>query len=236
MKNAFRILVALTVGFVSMPGFAQGQFSGFMEDYDQLQPSEDVWIDYIYTNPNWPSKLAGTTAFMLEQPEIFISADSKYKGMKPDDMKMLADSLQAIFAENLVGEFQIAASPGPNTLVLRMALTNVHLKKKGRGLLGYTPVGFVAGGANRALMNDFVDNILLTEVMWEAVIYDSQTGDRYGALIVSLGNRDQKREYTSWDELMQALEVGSERIVCRIDNAKKVDGEQRDCLAEITGM
>jgi hypothetical protein len=219
-----------------MPGFAQDQFSGFMDDYDLLQPSEDLWIDYIYTRPDWPSKVSGTTAFMLEQPEIFVSADSKYKGMKPDDMKMLADSLQSIFAEKLVEDFQIAASPGPNTLILRMALTNVHLKKKGRSLLGYTPVGFVATGAKRALMNDFVDNILLTEVMWEAEIYDSQTGTRYGQLIVGLGNRDKKKEYTSWEELMQALGVASERIVCRIDNAKNVDGEQRDCLAEITGM
>jgi hypothetical protein len=236
MQHAFRVFLALTVGFVSTPGFAQDQFSGFMDDYDQLQPSDDVWIDYIYTKPDWPSKVSATTAFMLEQPEIFVSADSKYRGMKPDDMKMLADSLQAIFAENLVGDFQIAASPGPNTLILRMALTNVHLKKKGRGLLGYTPVGFVATGAKRALMNDFVDNIQLTEVMWEAEIYDSQTGDRYGQLIIGLGNRDRKKEYTSWDELMQALGVASERIVCRIDNAKNVDGDQRDCLAEITGM
>ena len=64
----------------------------------------------------------------------------------------------------LVDVYQIAASPGPNTLTMRMALTNLHLKKKGRGLLGYTPVGFVASGVKKARMNDFVDNILLTEV------------------------------------------------------------------------
>jgi hypothetical protein len=236
MKHVIKVFLALAIGAFSMPALAQVPFSGFLDDYEQLQPSDDVWLNYIYTGPDWQKRLSNTTAFMLEQPEIFIAADSKYGGMKPDDMKMMADSLRAIFAEALVEKFQIAASPGPNTLVMRMAFTNVHLKKKGRSLLGYTPVGFVASSAKKALMNDFVDNILLTEVVWEAEILDSQTGERHGALIISLGNKNKKKEFTSWDQLMQVLEVGAERILCRIDNVRSAEGEIRDCLAEITGM
>jgi hypothetical protein len=85
-------------------------------------------------------------------------------------------------------------------------------------------------------MNDFVDNILLTEVLWEAEIFDSQTGERYGALIVGLGNKDNKKEFTSWEQLMQALEVGAERMVCRINKANAAESDLRDCLAEVTGM
>ena len=236
MRHALKIFLALTIGVFSVPGLAQVPFSGFMDDYEQLQPSDDVWINYIYTGPEWQKKLSDTTAFMLEQPEIFIAADSKYGGMKPDDMKMMADTLRAVFAEAIVEEFQIAASPGPNTLVMRMAFTNVHLKKKGRSLLGYTPVGFVASSAKKAFLNDFVDNILLTEVVWEAEILDSQTGERHGALIIGLGNKNKKKEFTSWDQLMQVLEVGAERILCRLDNIRSAEGEIRDCLAEITGM
>lgn len=234
MRHAFKVLLALTIGVFSVPALAQDQISGFLEDYDQLQPSDDVWISYIYLRPNFREKIADTRAFMLEQPEIFVAADSKYGGMKPDDMKMMADSLRAVFAEGLVEKYQIAASPGPNTLNMRMAFTNVHLKKKGRSLLGYTPIGFVASSAKKALMNDFVDNILLTEVVWEAEILDSQTGERYGALIISLGNKDKKKEFTSWDQLMQAMEVGTARLMCRLDNAKVEEDEIRDCLAEIT--
>ncbi len=101
-------------------------------------------------------------------------------------------------------------------------------------MLGYTPVGFVASSAKRAMMNEFVDNILLTEVVWEAEILDSQTGERYGAMIISLGNKNKKKDFTSWDQLMQVLEVGAKRINCRLDNANAEEGEIRDCLAEIT--
>jgi len=227
-------LPALTIGTFSLPTLAEGQFSGFLESYEELQPAEDIWLNYIYIGPDFQAQLANTTAFLIEQPEIFIAPDSKYGGMKPDDMKMMADSMRAILAEALVEKYQIAASPGPNTLVFRMAFTNVHLKKKGRSLLGYMPIGFVASSAKKALMNDFVDNILLTEVVWEAEMLNSQTGERYGAMIINLGNRDTKKEFTSWDQLMQALEVGAARIMCRIDNANSGEGEMRNCLAEIT--
>ncbi len=236
MRRAFKVFLALTIGVFSVPGIAQDQVSGFLSDYEQLQPTEDVWVNYIYTGPDFRQKISETTAFMVEQPEIFIAADSKYGGMKPDDMKMMADSLRAVFAEALLEKYQIAASPGPNTLVMKMAFTNIHLKKKGRGLLGYTPVGFVVSGAKKALMNDFVDNILLTEAVWEAEILDSQTGERYGALIVNLGNKDTKKEYTSWDQLMHAMEVGAARVMCRLDNSRAEEDEIRNCLAEITGM
>ena len=234
MKHMIKVFLALAIGAFSMPGLSQDQFSGFLEDYEQLQPSDDVWLNYIYTRPGFREKLSDTKAFMVEQPEIFVAADSKYGGMKPDDMKMMADTLRAVFAEALVEEFQIAASPGPNTLVMRMAFTNVHLKKKGRSLLGYTPVGFVASSAKKAFLNDFVDNILLTEVVWEAEILDSQTGERYGALIISLGNKNKKKDFASWDQLIRVMEIGSARLICRLGNSRSTDGEIRDCLAEIT--
>jgi len=99
MRHALKIFLALTIGVFSVPGLAQDQFSGFLEDYEQLQPSDDIWLNYIYTRPGFREKLSDTTAFMIEQPEIFVAADSKYGGMKPDDMKMMADTLRAVFAE-----------------------------------------------------------------------------------------------------------------------------------------
>jgi hypothetical protein len=236
MLRKSKVFLALAIGFFSVQSFAENNFSGFLSDYEQLRPSEDALISYVYTAPGFRKNIADTTAFIVEQPEIFIAPDSKYGGMKPDDMKTMADSTRAIFAETLLEGYQIAASPGPNTLVMRMAFTNVHLKKKGRSLLGYTPIGFVAHGAKRALLNDFVDNILLTEVVLEAEMLDSQTGERYGAMIISLGNKDTKKEFTSWDQLIEAIAVSSRRVMCRLEDANAAEGERRDCLAEITGV
>jgi hypothetical protein len=39
-------------------------------------------------------RLAKLDSVMIDQPEIFVSPDSKYKGLKPDDAKALADAIQ----------------------------------------------------------------------------------------------------------------------------------------------
>ena len=62
------------------------QYSDFLSDYSQLKKSSDKYMDYTYVAADAPAKMANYTAVMIDQPEIFVAANSKYKGMKPDDM------------------------------------------------------------------------------------------------------------------------------------------------------
>ena len=154
--------------------------------------------------------------------------------MKPDQMATMANSMQQLFAEALVDGYQIANSPGPNTVVLRMAFSNIYLKKKPRiPVVGWLPPAYILTSAKRKLLDDFADNILLTELVWEAELSDSQTGEILGQIIVNLGDRQDKKEFTSWDELIVAVAVGAERLRCRFDNAPLMAAQQRDCF-EIT--
>ena len=43
------------------------QCSGFLSDYEQLQPSDEVRIDYICTGPDFRQKIAGTTTDQHKQ-------------------------------------------------------------------------------------------------------------------------------------------------------------------------
>jgi len=54
----------------------------------------------------------------------------KYKGMKPDDMKVLSDDLREVMVEKLKDHFTIVEETGPNVLYFRMALSGLYLKKK----------------------------------------------------------------------------------------------------------
>jgi hypothetical protein len=83
------------------------------------------------------------------------------------------------------------------------------------------------------MMDDFAENILLTELVWEAQITDSQSGEILGQLIVELGDRDNKEEFTSWDELTMAVAVAAKRLSCRFENAPLPAAQQRNCM-EIT--
>ena len=231
-RTTIRLLcIAFALGFAAPPLQAQELLrSGFLESYAKLEPADAPWISFIYTADDLRDVLGETRAVVVPQPEIFLAPNSKYKGISPDEMKVLADTMQAIVIEALADNYQIAQSPGHNTIVLRMALSNVHLKRKGRNLLGYTPIGFVATSVKRA-MSDFSDKVLLTEVSWEAEILNGSNAEVLAQLVLQMGNNSNKKEFASWDDLVTAMSVGAMRLRCRLDNA--VADAPRDCL-EIT--
>ncbi len=209
--------------------------SGFFDDYSKLEPTEASGLDYMYARPGWEEVVRETRTVVLPQPEIFLAPDSKYKGMKPDDMKALADSLRSGMFVALADGFQIADNPGPDTLVLRVALTNMHLKKKGRiPVIGYLPPAYIAGTAKRQLLNDFAQNILLTEAVVEMEILDGKSGEILGQLVAELGDRQTKKEFASWEELQAATTVAGLRLRCRLDNAKFEPELRVNCLEAIT--
>ena len=122
--------------------------SGFLSDYSQLKPVKGTDIQ-MYTAPNAYTDLKNYTAVMIDQPELVIAEDSKYKGIKPDDAKAVADTMRKALSDAVTrnGRVKVVDKPGPGVLYARMAASNVHLKKKSRGVLGYTPAGFVIGSA-----------------------------------------------------------------------------------------
>ena len=231
MNLLVKSLSGLTFALLANAGVAADvPHSGFFDDYSKLQSVDASWISSLYTSDPFNKFLSTTQAVVVPQPEIFLASNSKYKGISPDEMKSLADTFQAVVIDALSDKYQIALSPGANTVVLRMALTNVHLKKKGRSLLQFTPAGFVVSSVKRR-MDDFTKKILLTEVTWEAEILDGRNADVLGQLVVQMGNQSKKKEFTSWDDLITAMSVGGIRLRCRFDNASA--GTDQDCL-EIT--
>jgi hypothetical protein len=92
------------------------RFSGFLDDYSNLEPNPELVTDLLYIVPGHVEKLAGFDSIMVDQPEIFIHPESKYKGMKPDDMKVLSDDLREVMVGKLKDQYTIVEETGPNVL------------------------------------------------------------------------------------------------------------------------
>ena len=209
--------------------------SGFLDDYSRLEATDAVGLNYFYAQPGYDEIVRETRSVVIPQPEIFLAPDSKYKGMKPDDMKELADLLRSGMFVALADGYQIADNPGPDTLVLRVAMTNMHLKKKGRiPVIGYLPPAYIAGTAKRQLLNDFAQNILLTEAVVEMEVLHGESGEVLGQLVAELGDRETKKEFASWEEMQAAATVAGLRLRCRLDNAKFEPELRVNCLEAIT--
>lgn len=149
----------------------------FLTNYDLLVPRAATKTgqpgDLAYIAPGAVKRLSAYNAVMVDQPEILFSPDSKIKGMKPDDLKALSEALRDTLSGSLAeGGYAVAQKPGPGVIYLRVALTDVMVEKKKRGLLAYTPAGAVIK-AGSDLVKETFNKVDFVETTFQAELVDS---------------------------------------------------------------
>ena len=192
--------------------------SGFMSDYSQLSKISDDTADYRYVVDGVMERVAKFNAVMIDQPEVFIAADSPYRGAKPKHLDALAEAFRAGIISALSEDFYIVEKPGPDVMYISMAITNLRLTKKKRSVLGYTPVGLVGGAVRGAATTDIAKKANLQDLVLEFEVFDSETGERLVAVIDHRG--EGKESPTSWEELEAAALAYGELVRCRLNNAR----------------
>ncbi len=232
MTKRFLLLVVGLCGAAS----AAGEDTGFLTDYSLLKARKGDVVDRIYIHPSAAEKLKTYNAVLVDQPEIFISPDSKYKGAKPDQLKQLADTARLAMMERLEsGGYTVADEPGPGVLYMRWAIADLYLKKKKRGLLSYTPVGMVVHTTKQAAIRDLWKKIDIVELGMEMEFTDSVSGEILAAGTSKQGMRKgkgQKQDLVTWEELDAMFSTVGERARCNLDNAKRPESQRQVC-AEI---
>ena len=193
---------------------SEDKHSGFMDDYPTFEADKDRKGAKIYKKPG--VSLKNYTKITIAPIEIWIAPDSKYKGINPEDLKAVADTFRAAIVAELEPAYPVVSKPGPGVLGLRIAITDVFTKKKKRGLLGYTPIGFVAKGVKDLTVGPAVS---LVDAMIEIEMLDSQTNERIGALIdrQSASKEKKKKKKTSWEEIESTLKFYAKRFRGRMD-------------------
>ena len=215
-------LIAISVGvLIAINNYAE---SGFLSDYSLLAEIEGT-TEKVYVNPAFNVSGAKYDALLIDLPEIFVSEESKYKGLKPEYMMVWAESFREALVAELGDFYNIVDQPGENVLHIQPAFSEVHLRKAKRRLLSYTPVGFVVHTAKSAIQKDFHKKISLISLTIEIEIIDSVTGEVMGmAVDTRAGN---KKEPTGWESTEALMHSYGKRFKCRMDNTRQV--EQVDC-------
>jgi hypothetical protein len=237
------IAVLMLVAFFWIPlAFgAEGAFpveGGFLSvDLDQFTQKASVegGVDLAYEPAGTIERIVKYKKIMVDQPEIWLDADSEYRGMKPDNAKAIADMIRGRVTENVTNRgYEVVDQPGPDVLYLRLALTDLYLKKKKRGVLTFTPVGRVAHiGAE--LVMDMMSKVDIIEMALQAELLDSQSQDVLAAMVIKRGARKdketgQKLERMDFDEFRAVLQGYGARFSCRLENAKLPEPQQVDCM------
>ena len=214
------------------------QESGFFDDYSRLAPTPVHDEILYYASPDYESIVANVTTVVIAEPEIFLSPDSKYRGMRPGNMKRIADVLQSVMYDSFEDGYSIAVNSGPESIVIRMAITNLKMKRRPKRLFQYLPPAFVATTLKRTLLDDIAKNIMLTEAILEVESVDGATGEVLGQIYIPIGtamdNNEFPEQLQSWDEMGARMALTAKRLRCRLDNIKLDASDRVDCFTTVT--
>ncbi len=201
---------------------------GFLSDYTKLQPVKGDEYEKSWSVADAETRAVKYKSIMIDQPEIFISPESKYKGAKPDDLKILADELRNTFRKEIEmsGKYAVVEAPGPDVLYMRVAISDLMMQKKKRPVRAYIPVGAVLYGAKK-LTQEMTEKMDLTNAKLESEVLDSVTNEPLGAYVVTRRSDSE----LSWDELTAAFSGAGKRMACRLENARVPAEQRKNCAA-----
>lgn len=132
---------------------------------------------------------------------FFFADDSKTKDMDAKEATQITDALKQAMVDNLKKHYEIVDQPGPDTLLINMAVTDIKMKNKKRGLLGWTPIGLVVTSAG----NLTGSRLVLDKAVLQGESLDSQSGDIVGLFQVSqIEQLDDKKQLT-WEDVRLTL-------------------------------
>ena len=213
---------------------ASTQENSFFTDPSLLEPWDQGTFDRGYVHPDIIQKSQGYDSVMIDQPEVFVAADSKYKGAKGDHLKQLADVARLTMIDSIeAGGYTITDEPGPNVVFIRWAIAELYLQKKKRGILSYTPVGMVVHTTRQAATRDLWKKIDIVELSLMIEWSDSVSGELLSAGDSRQGLRKakgRKADMVSWQEVEALFLTVGEQTRCHMDNNELEEGKKRlDC-------
>jgi len=236
--NIIKLIIVLTLVFSSQTwGTEQPNIleSGFISGSPAMTPMPEMTGVWYWNEPG--VKFHEYNKLLLDNVEIFIAPDSKYKGFDADQMKILADSMRAVMIHAMEPDYPVVTRPGPGVLVARLAITNVYLGKPPLRLRHYTPIGLVVGGVKK--LAGVQKNFSIKNASVEAELFDGQSGKRVAVRIdtrplrsldedpQSTGETEDFEEWSddpkelSWDSIEESLQVYGKRFRQRVEQARK---------------
>ena len=219
MRKISTILMAISVCLLMalLSGCAKQEMqqAGFLEDYSTLQPDPIGFADKSFKKENvvW----GAYDKVMIDQIMFFLKDDAQYKGIDADDFNQLAQYWNDSMVKSLSKSYKIATEPGPNTLRLRLAITNLVPNKPAMGTITtVVPVGLAASELKKIATGTHIG---MGSAGFEAEIRDAQSGD----LLASAVNWDTGKKYkiakslTEWGQVEAIFDEWTDNIRKRLD-------------------
>ena len=218
IKNLFLMVFAVMfcVSCATTHQTRSAATSGFLGDYSQLKEGKDGQALMVYIDED--ANFALYDKIIIDPVRLIASKDSDMAKIDKEDLQSVADYFYAALNQQLSKSYTIVKQPGPKTLKLKVALTDVTGSKVVLDTLSsLIPVGMainlitkVATGNNRAVGSATGEMELLDAVTGKRLIaaVDGQSGKKY------TGKFD---KWKKWQDAKDACDFWAERIDTRLD-------------------
>jgi hypothetical protein len=192
-------------------------------------------VDLLYIAPGAFERLGDYDAVMIDQPEVWIDHGSDYPGTKPDYLKAIVDVVRDKLTGALVrGGHDVVEAPGPRVAFIRIALTDLYLKKKpGKETRGYSAI---ASQSPEQMIRAMLKYFDVVEMALQLEVVDLETEEVLGAVVIQRGERvgtanSQNDQRLDFAEFLDIVDEYAGRVRCRFDNGKRPQDEWLDCSA-----
>ena len=190
--------------------------SGFLSDYSQLKKGKGDQAKLVYFAPGVDWKKY--TKMYIEPVQLWKGDDkeSKLGKLSKENQDLLASFLYTELNNELQKSYTIVDKPGPDTIVLRSAITEAKKSAPVRNLLtSIVPFGIAA---NILVTAAFGTGIGVGEVQVEAELLDGQTNQRLAAAVDRrAGTKALRTKFDgTWGDVKLSFEYWAQKLETRL--------------------
>jgi hypothetical protein len=236
------ILLALPVAATAesdagLPMFGDYQAKGFLSDYSKISKTKDDIGSYKYVGP--VGDLNPYTKLIVDRIVIFFKDDSEYKGIDPDELKVLTDYFYGAIEDAVGDAYPLVTEPGPDVLHLRIAVTDLVPNKPAASVVALAiPFAWVADAGSGVAKGETGSTVFTGEATVEFEGLDSVSSQQLVAFIeteagkkynwskgVAKGVTSYMDAYSKWDYTKAAMDDWADLLRVRLDVAHGIKTE-----------
>jgi len=211
--------------------FGDYEAVGFLTDYSRISKTKNPDGSYEYKDTT--VDYGKYNKLLVDRIKIFFKDDSDYKGIDPDELKVLTDYFYEAIQKEVGDAYPMVTEPGPDVLRLRVAVTDLVPNKPEASVATLVvPFLWVADAGSGVATGETGSTVFTGHASIEVEALDSDSSEQLVAFIetepgkkynwtsgVTKGVKSYLKSYSKWDYTKQAMDSWAHLLRVRLDAA-----------------
>jgi len=211
--------------------FGDYQAVGFLSDYSNISKTANDYGSYEYKDTT--ADFSKYNKLLVDRIKIFFKDDSDYKGIDPDELKVLTDYFYEAVNKAVGDAYPMVNEPGPDVLRLRVAVTDLVPNKPEASVATLViPFAWVADAGSGVVKGEVGSTMFTGHATIEVEALDSHSSNQLVAFIetetgkkydwakgVTRGVTGYVNAYSKWNYTRQAMDDWAHLLRARLDAA-----------------